>query len=823
MHSFSTIGRVAWIDDSLRDLRHALRSLARTPGFTVVAILTLALGMGLNTAVFSMVNTLLLPPTPFEREWDLVGLRRTTPKNPGRFGGFSPADYFDLKRAESAFGQFAAYANVMGGVSLSEPHRAAESLPGKRVSSDYFSVMDLSPILGRGFHPNEEIVGRDGVVILSHALWQRRFAGDAAVIGHSVRLDGRTREIVGVLPAGRDSGRMTERFGAYLPLSFGSAERNDRSQRSLNIVGRRASTVSVAQGNAFVSAFGASLATDHPAENAGSTWRSESLFDVTASSSGGRMMLAMLLGLSGFVLLIACSNLANFFLARTLARTHELAVRASLGASRFQLLQPLALESLLLVIGGAGAALLVGQWGGNWLNAWTTADSPRILFPLDWRVLGYTLGAALGTTLFFGLGPALFALRLNPQRNLKQGVRGTTVGPGHRRLRHVLIIGQFAMAMVLLAGAGFLQRGGYILLQKDLGWDVDRVVQGTFDLPAARYPGDDEILAFQRGASERLAQLPGVEAVSFSHLLPVEPTGTRPYVIENGRDSATTMELSASSNAVTPAYFKTLGTQMRRGRTFTFTDIASSPHVAIISESLARACFGEENPIGRRLAEAGTALPVWLEIEGVVADVETPGFSQSAVPLHVYRPFAQQPVRSSAFAIRLSGIAPAMMLESIRSAFTALDPDLPVRDLMSAEARVAGGSDLDALKGLLSAFALLGLSLAALGIYGVIARTVAQRTSEIGIRMALGAQRWDMFRLIVGSGLRLAMIGAGLGLVGAAGLSRLIGTFMPGIQINGALVASGATIVLLTVAFAACCLPARRATTIQPILALRSE
>ncbi len=779
----------------MNDLKFAFRQLLKNPGFTAVAVLSLALGIGLNTSMFSLMNVLLLRPLPFERSTSLVRLYRATPQN--EKGGFSPADYLDLKRDESGFGQFAGYLHAS--VSLSEPGRPAELHEGMRVSPDYFNVLKVQPELGRAFRPEEEVFGNHRVIILSHASWKNRFGGAPDIVGRTIRVDGEAHEIIGVLPDWANDDRVIRQVSVFRPLSFNEHERISRDNQWIDILGRRAGSIPAAQGDAFVSSFGAHLAADFPKENAGSSWGSQSLLGSTGHASG-RVIIAMLLGLSGFVLLIACSNLANFLLARIVARSHEFSVRAALGGSRLQLIRPLALESLVIAAVSGAGALFVAMWAADWLSAQSVASGGAPMrFPLDWRVLGFAMGASLLTALIFGIVPALFATRVDVNHALKRVARGTTVGRSHQRLRRWLVIGQFAMAMILLAGAGFFVRGADSLLRQRFGWDSGHVVEGAFELPAGKYPGSEQILTFYRQAIERLGQLPGVKAVSLSYALPHSGlAGPRRYIIEGHERPAKGLEPLASFNGITSAYFEVTSTRLLSGRVFNATDSPTSPRVAIINESMARALFANKNPIGRRISQADVENPNWAEIVGVVADVRSIGLYQPPIPFQVYHPLAQEPWHEATIAVRTADIAPESVLEPIRAGITGLDPDLPVRFLMSADTMIAhSSSDVDMLEKMLGAFALLGL--------------------------LLGAQAAEVIRLILGSGIRLALIGVGFGLFGAFGLSRLIASIMPAMQTSGGLVLVAAAALLVIVALVACYLPARRAARLDAMAALRAE
>ncbi len=643
------------LETSWQDLRYGARRLLKSPGFTAVAVITLALGIGLNTAMFSLLNVLLLRPLPFEHSASLVRVSRSTPQNEST--GFSPADYLDLKNGETSFGQFAGY--VAATVSLSGPDHAAEFQDAFRVSADFFKVLNVQPEVGRTFRSEEETFGDHRVAILSHAAWQNRFGGASNIVGRMFRVQGETYTIVGVLPYWANDSRLIRQTGLFLPLSFNGRERYSRDNQWINILGRRADSVSVAQGEAIVSSFGARLAADFPKENGGSTWRARDLLGSTGHSSG-RVIIAMLLCLSGFVLLIACSNLANFLLAGTISRSREFAVRAALGASRSRLIRVLAVEPLVLVSVGCVGALFVSVWAAKWLSAQTAASGGAPMeFPLDWRVLCFAIVTSLITAVIFGIAPALFATRVKIADALKSGARGATAGLGHQRLRDLLVIGQFAMATTLLAGAGFFARGADNLLRQHFGEDADHMVVAAFELPESKYKGNDEVVVFDRQVIERIEQLPGVKAASISYAPPFFGLmGPRHYIIEGRDRSASSLEPLASYNGVTSSYFPATGTRMLSGRLFNVLDSANSLKVVVINDSMARALFPNESPIGKRIAQADADKREWAEIVGVVADVHAIGLYQRPIPFQVYQPFVQDPWRFANLAVRTANVAP---------------------------------------------------------------------------------------------------------------------------------------------------------------------
>ncbi len=808
----------------LRDLCLALKSLRRSPGFTFIAIVTLGLGIGANTAAFSLVNEIFLRPLPYPDSDQMDRVYRATPQNSR--GGVSPADYLDLKAEVSGYGEIAAYA--FSDMSLSEPGESADMARGLRTSANLFSTLGIAPELGRSFRPDEEVPGNHRVLVISHRLWQNRFGGDARIIGRTVRVDGQAHDVVGVLPATLNDWRHLGVFDLFRPLALTEQETRDRSTTSLRLVGRRPPTRTRAQAEAFITSFGRRLAADFAAVNAGTTWRSLPINGSVAPDVVPAMF-GMLTGLSGFVLLIACSNLANLLLTRTIARARELAVRSALGASRMRLLRPLFVESLLLALAGGIWALYFAMWTNDWMRRYMrmssfVGDDKGLEFSLDWRVLGWALAASVFTTLAFGVVPALFTLRLDPNETLKSGARGTTGDRGHQRFRQALIVGQFALALVLLAGAALFARGAQGLNDRQYGWQSDRLVTGTMLLPTATYPGDKEITDFQRHALERLEALPGVESASLAYSMPffdlAEP---RKYLVA-GRDTPQPgHEPVAVVNGISPHYFETLGTRLLDGRSFDGSETLTSPKVFIINQAMARGLFAGQSPLGRRIAQAGGRTVEWGEIVGIVEDVRSVSLD-IPVAYQLYQPVAQEPRRSSEIAVRAAGSAASALVDSIRTTMAGLDADLAVRTLQPAEATIARAKYEWAIVGeMLSLLAVLGLGLASLGIYGVVARTMAQRTGEFGIRIALGAQAADITRLVLASGATLALIGSALGLLGAFGVSRLIGALFPGMQTNSLPVLIGVTFLLIAVALIACYMPARYASRISPTEALRAE
>jgi predicted permease len=802
-------------------LRFAARSLLRSPGFTLLAVITLGLGIGANTGMFSIVNSILLKPLPYPESAQLDRIDRATAQNP--VGRVSPADFLDLQREMQAYGEIGAY--TLGDTSLSEPGQPAEMVPAIRVSANLLSTLRVQPQLGRDFLPREDLAGNDRVLIISQRCWQNRFGGRADVIGRTLRIDGEPHEIVGVLPAWLNDWRHFGPFDFFRPLALDQKKQSDRRTTNLRLIGRRSENIARTQADGFIANFGARLATDFPEVNAGSTWRTIPLNE-TVMGKTGRTMVGMLIGLSGFVLLIGCSNLANLLLARTMARAREFAVRAAMGASRMQLLRPLIAESLLLALLGGAFSIVVASWVTDWLSSKTIGDNgEQIVFALDWPVLTWAFAAALVTAVAFGLAPALFALRLNVNETLKSGSRGTTGGRGHQRFRQALIVAQFALAMILLTGAALFVRGLDELNNSREGWQSDHVVSGTVILPTAGYGDADKIASFHRITLERLQAVPGVASASISSFTPFfNWSDVRKYIVAGRELPKPGQEPAAVVNSISPHYFDTYRTKMLAGRAFTESDILTSSKVFILSQTTAKALFGDENPIGRRIAQTGIGNPQWGEIVGVAGDVKSVLPDPGPVTLQIYQPMAQDPRPYNEIAVRTTGVASSTVVQGIRALMTELDPDLPVRQLQSADTTIDRANYQTALlRDMLSSFAILGLGLASLGIYGVIARTMAQRAGEFAIRFALGACVQDITRIVLVSGAKMALIGSVLGLFGAMAVTRFLAAANPAMHLNSPLVLMGTTLLLIAVGLVASWLPARRAARINPIEALRAE
>ena len=810
-----------WLENLALDFRLAL---LKSPGFTFLAIVTLGLGIGTNTAGFSIFSGILLKPLPYPDTAQLDRLYRATTQN--RDGHFSAADFLDFRRAVAGYGELAAY--TAANASLSDPGHPAEFAYAARSTPNLFAVLGIRPQLGRDFRPGEDTPGRDRVVILSQRMWLSRYGGQPDIIGRTIRIDGEPHQVIGVMPVTFNDWRYLGMVDFFRPLALSPEQAADRSSTYLRLVVRRSPAHSQAEVTGFVASFGARLAADFPGVNAESTWRAD-LLQASILPRNAPAMIGMFVVLSSLVLLIACSNLANLLLARTMARAREFAVRGALGASRTQLLRPLIAESLLLALAGGGCAVLLALWFNDYMALRSTGDNgEQVVIDLGWQVFGWAFVASLFTAVAFGIAPALFALRLDLNQTLKSGGRGAMGGRGHQRFRQILIVGQFAVAMTLLAAAGVNIGGLHELNNRRSGWESANLVTGTILLPAAKYSDAEKITAFDRLALERLAALPGVASASFSSFTPFFLwTDVRKFVVEDRERPPPGHEPAAMVNGVSPQYFGSVGTRVLAGRAFNERDTAAATKVYILSQATARALFGDENPLGRRLAQAGGTGGEnlrWGEVVGVVSDVESAVSETSPVPAQIYQPMDQEPRRQREIAVRTTGAAPSTLADSIRATIASLDPDLPVRKLRPADLAIERANYQTAVgRDIISTMAVLGLALASLGIYGIIARTMAQRAGEFAIRLALGATLGNITRIVLASGVKLALLGSALGLLGAVGAVRVVAAANPSMHMNSALVLAATTLLLVAVALVACWLPARRAGQVDAMAVLRAE
>ena len=805
-------------------LRLAVRQLAAAPAFTATAVVTLALGIGLNTAMFSVFNTFMLRPLPYEEHARLFRLVRTSGQQVDL--AHKGPNYLAVMEQSTTVAELAAY--VPWGFTVAEPGHPAEFRSGLRVAGNFLDVLGTRPALGRNFRPEEDAPGRNQFVILGNAYWRSRFLADPKVIGRVVRVNGEPVEIIGVLPASAGDPGVIEQADVLRPLALEGEERTFNTGTLVQIVGRYRPGVTPEGAQAHFEVVAARLASSPPAENAEMRLRPVSLGSTRLDRAGVTITM-LLLGLSGFVLLIACANLANLLVARAISRSREFAIRSALGASSRQLIRPLAVECLLLAGAGCALAILVSGWTTTWLSRQLSAEGQLLAMPQDWRVLAFGFGAAVMTVCLFGIGPAWFVSRVRINETLKSGARGATADPSHLRFRNALLVAQVALALVLLAGAAAFARGISQLVKRDAGWDPAPLVSAKVSVPEGKCANSDCRLRFYRQLRDRLAAVPGVENASVDVDLPLFGfPGPRGYEVEGHPPQEPGQEPVALTNSVSPEYFDTIGSPITAGRGILPTDTATGPRVVLINETMARTLFPAGDAIGRRLrplAGTGGEDPEWAEIVGVARDVRFVSMTTPPTAFHVYKPLAQETWGFVNVTVRAKpGVSASALVQPFRRALMELDPDVPAVNLMPVPEfirRVNQG--LVTINHLLFAFGGLGAFLAALGIYGVIARLVTERTLEIGIRMALGASWRQVVRLVLGSGVRMTMIGAGLGLLGAAALTGLLNAQFPGLATNDFVTIAMATAALFAVSAMACYLPARRATRVDPLVAMRAE
>ncbi|HEY1865926.1 MAG TPA: ABC transporter permease [Candidatus Acidoferrales bacterium] len=813
---------VVWIEQLLADIRFGLRMLRKNPGFTAVAVLTLALGIGANTAVFSLVYAVLLRPLPYQDPAGLVVLNETTPMV-GTVSVSYP-NFLDWRAQSHTFSQMAALHGVgfnLAGVS--QP----ENISGDAVSPNFLSMIGIRPFLGRDFGASEEKAGTEPVVLLSYSLWQSHFGGDTSAIGRTIRLDGRSYTIVGVLPPNYRSLDTTDvmlPIGVWLTDNADAAkERGDRGD--LGVIGRLAPGYSLPLARAEMEGIAARLAKEYPASN--------DLFGVAlrpirdAFVGDLRPAFLVLFGAVMFVLLIACANVANLFLVRGASRTKEVALRIALGAGRGRIISQMLTESFVLAFVGGILGLAIAFGGIRGLARLVSADMlSGAAVNLSGAVLLFAAGVVVLAAFLFGLAPAMHATKPDLQSELKEGGRTGQGGPAQSRLRAALATAEISLALILLIGAGLMTKSLYRLLQVDPGFRADRVLKMEMDLRAQQYSKDPAVLNFWQQVLERTRLLPGVESAALGTAIPLTDDHSRTDITIEG------MALPTPGNyphpdvhVVSPGYVTTMGMTLLRGRSFTDDDSDKAPLVGMINAMAARRLFSNEDPVGKRFMfghPSAKSASNWCTIVGVVSDTKLYGLANPA-RLEVYVPLRQN-ARSSMALVVKSGTDPAALTSAIRETVESIDKDQPIFAVSTMEELVSNSVATRRMTlVLLGLFSGLALILGAIGIYGVISYSVAQRTREIGIRMALGAPRRDVFRLVVGQGLKLAGVGIAIGIAAALGVARAMSSLLYGVSATDFQTFVGVASLLMLVALLACYVPARRAMRVDPIVALRYE
>jgi putative ABC transport system permease protein len=793
----------------IQDLSFGLRMLWKNPGFTLIAILTLALGIGANTAIFSVVNAVLLQPLAYRNANELAGIYLSTGGDSveSRFP-FSPAAYLNLKTHSSAFTDIAALSNKGWPANLTgagEPER----LQGFQVSANLFPLLGINAELGRTFVAEEDRPGPNRVVVLSHELWQRRFGGDRDVLGHKLTLNGETYAVVGVLPP---DFRYYSKTDLWTPLAFTVAEESERQSNYLELLGRRKPGVSNEQATADADRVSLEFI-NNPKANVHVRLSPPQ----TLLSKEVRPMLLLLFAAVGFVLLIACVNMANLTLARGTVRRRELAVRSALGAGRLRLARQLLVESALLSLAGGAAGLLLAHWVVRFVATGlpeylVDANSRVANLKIDSTALGFTLGLSLLTSLLFGLVPALQLSRVDLNEELKEGGRTA----GHRnKFRSALVVVEVTLAMVTLVGAGLMIKSFWRLAHVNPGFEPAGALTAQIDPAGANYKEPAQISRFYKDLLARVSAIPGVSHAGIINSL----NSSSPISVDEHPPISPEQQHQAQTNQVSDDYFRAMGIPLRAGRTFAERDTKGATGVVIVDESLARREFPNENPIGKHLHFWNKA---W-EIVGVVGEAKYWSLSGEAAP-HVYLSYLQENWGSMSLVVRAQSGDPAKLTGPIRAELAAIDKNQPIHSFKPLEATVA---ELVAPQRfttvLLAGFAVLAALLAAVGIYGVMSYAVTQRTREIGVRMALGAQPRHVLKALMMHGLMLVSSGVGLGLAASFVLTRLITNLLFGVEPTDKTTLAAMTFLLVALALLACFIPARRATKVDPLVALRYE
>ena len=807
----------------MQDVRYCARTLLKSPGFTAVAVLTLALGIGANSAIFSFVDAVLLRPLPYRDAQRIVLVWEKPPggtRNPN-----SALNFLDWKSQNTVFEPLAA--TTGGSVTLSGVSEPTLIRAG-RVSAGYFDIFQITPAIGRTFAPDEDQPGKDHVVVLSHRLWVSTFAGEPSIVGRSILLDGEPFTVIGVMPEGSAFDRGFSQM--WRPLAFTPGERT-RNFHWLQALGRLKPGVTIEQARAQMDAIGARIASDYPDSNKGWGVTVDRYADVLVGEQL-KSSLYVLLGAVAMLLLIGCANLANLTLARGSAREREVAVRAALGAGRWRLVRQFLTENVLLSTAGGALGLLLGYG----LMSGLKLIVPPFTLPrdanvtMDVRVLAFTFILSVATGIIFGLAPALQATKPDLSGAMKEGGRGSSADPGRRRLRGALVVAEVALSFMLLVGAGLLVRSFFRMMQVQTGFDATNVLTAGLPIAATQFPDSDRLNEYLRQIVVRVEALPGVREAAITNTLPMQGWGNgmpfqiagRPVVDRANRSAVGFKQVGAS-------YFHTIGMRLVKGRGFTARDVKGAPPVTVINQTMAERNFKGEEPIGQRILvqeiipgqpALGPEIP-W-EVVGVIADEKT-GSLDGDARAGMYVTIEQSPTTFVSLVVRAS-LEPTSLQPALGRAVREVNKDQPLSDVLTMEQikdQSAASNRMRTM--LLGVFAVFALALAAIGIYGVISYTVVQRTHEMGIRAALGADTGALLRLILVSGIRLAAIGLTIGLVLSLLVSRLLAVLLFGITPRDPLTMTIAAAVLAAVALLACYVPARRAARLDPLEALRCE
>jgi predicted permease len=815
----------------LQDLRYGARMLAKNPGFTLVATVTLALGIAVNATMFSLVSAFLLRrPSAHDPERVVVVTSiNPAPAFQADLSPLSAPNYLAWREANHVFADTAA-ADEYRSINLTSQGQFAEAgkpevLRSAAVSSNYFGVLGVSPRLGRTFADGEDLPGRDHVVILSHELWERHFGSDVSLIGRTIRLNRENYTVVGVMPRNFQLLGFAPHLWTPLVLTAADQTASARKDRSLYFFARLKPTVTIDQARAEMVSLAHRAEENFPESEKGWGAALRTLPDFLISAFGIRSGLAIMMSTVGFVLMIACANVAGLLLARSARRRKELAVRLALGAGSLRIIRQLLTENLLIALLGGGAGLALAYWGINFMRARLTFNAGIAAVPisLDSNVLLFTVVVSMACALLCGFAPALEASRTDINTHLKDESRASSPSRSHSRLRTVMVTGEIALALFLLVGTGLLIRGIFQIEHQSLGFNADHLLTAAVTLDTAHYKDANQQSAFVRDILPRLQRLPGAQAVAVTSDLPSTGPGTVTLQIKGQPDLPANQRPTALHVVVTADYFQTAGIPLLRGRAFTDTDSATTPRVILVNQEFVRRNLKDQEPLGKQIRlDVSGAPPGWAEIVGVVGNVKTFSEATTDDPT-AYEFFLQRPVTSFSLMVR-STADPDSLAPALREAVAQADAELPLDRLMSMPTvieRQRGGDEL--FTRILGCFAVLALILSAIGIYGLIAYSVGQRTHEIGIRLALGANHRDVLRMVLWEGLKMAAIGTAVGLAMALPLPKLFDAMFFGLHFSELRLFFIVPLAILFVAMLATYIPARRATRVDPMVALRYE
>ncbi len=823
-----TIDIISWVDECVRDFRYALRMLQRSPGFTTVAVLTLALGIGANTAIFSVVNSVLIRPLPYHDPDNLVMVWESSSQHPNPHNTVSPPNFLDWQTRNTVFSSMAFIfderENLTGN---GEP----EEVVVQAVSANFFSLLGVNPILGPGFAPENGQPGHDNVVILGYGLWKERFAGDLAIVGKSILLNGHPQTVVGVTPQNfnwfiKDGSLTGAKPQVWSPFVFPQAFHDHKQMgRFMTVAARLRPGVTASQAQSEMSAIAAQLEQEYPDSDGHWGVNVVSLRDQISGDL--RPALLVLFGAVAFVLMIACANVSSLLLARAASREREMAIRTAIGASRWRIARQLLMESLLLALIGGGIGVALAVWGTNAL----LAASPRNLLDLraismDLPVLGFAIAATLVAGLLFGFLPSYISSHSRISETLKEGGRGSSA---NRRAfaRNAFVVAQLGLALVLLAGSGLLIRSFVRLIGVDPGFNANHLLTFKITLPQSKYGKDLSCIAFFQQLLARIRVIPGVRSASMESFPPLTGLGaaTGVHILSQPQQSLGDLPV-ANVGVVGQDYFSTMNIPLRAGRLFNAQELAQEKHVTVISQAFADKYLRGVNPLGQKaviyMKSDAEAESQPSEIIGVVGDVHQIGLDTAPEPT-VYWPHPELVMSGMTILVRTS-TDPLALVSTIRNELQQMDPELPMAAVATMDQLLADSLSRSRFTMLLlGIFSVVALVLASVGIYGLIAYSVAQRTQELGIRIALGAQRRDVLRLVLAQGTRLTLLGMAIGVLAALALSRLLATLLFAVSATDPLTFAGVAALLAIVALAACFIPARRATCVDPIVALRYE